>query len=581
MSANSSESLGTLDAALALIAVDPVGLGGMVLRAQGRPDINHVLTTLKAMLQPALPFRRLPAQVVDARLLGGLDLASTLNAGKPVFERGLLADADGGYLVVPMAERLSPGTTARVCAALDAGEVVVARDGFSCRSPARFAVLAVDESASEDEHVPPALLERLALVVDVASATVADMPFDARRIARARALLSEFVASDEIVHAICCAAASLGIASVRVPLFALRAARILAALDGRTHVEEADAVAVCGLVLAPRATVIPAPADQSPQQDRHDPGEPPPEETSAPAVGELDETLVDAARAAIPKHLLTRLQAPTGRARADTTGAGAQQSSPLRGRPIGTRRGDPRSGLRLNIVETLRAAAPWQTLRCASRGGDRRVHVRRDDFRINRFVQSTGSAVIFVVDASGSSALHRLAEAKGAIELLLADCYRRRDQVALIAFRGRGAVLLLPPTRSLTRARRCLATLAGGGGTPVAVAIDSANALADGLRRKGCSPIIVLLTDGRANVARDGEGGRERAEADAFAAARRSKASGLKALLVDISAAPGPHAERLAVHMGARYVPLPRADATVISQAVRAATAEVHVSRTV
>jgi magnesium chelatase subunit D len=583
MTANRSDSLGTLDVALALIAVDPIGLGGVVLRAQGCPDIKHVLTVLRTMLRPALPLRRLPAQVADARLLGGLDLASTLHAGKPVFERGLLADVDGGYLVVPMAERLPSATTARVCAALDAGEVVVARDGFTCRSPARFAVLAVDESASEDEQVPAALLERLALVVDIAPAAAApsDPLFDARRIDDARARLSEVAVSDEIIRAICCAATGLGIASVRVPLFALKAVRILAALDGRTRVEEPDAIAACRLVLAPRATLLPAPADQTPEPERQDPGEPPPEEASAPAVGELEEVLINAVRATIPEHVLAKLLAPTGRRHADTAGAGTQQSSSLRGRPIGTRRGDPRSGLRLNIVETLRAAAPWQALRCASRGGDRRVQVRRDDFRINRFVQNAGSAVIFVVDASGSSALHRLAEAKGAIELLLADCYRRRDQVALIAFRGRSAVLLLPPTRSLTRAKRCLATLAGGGGTPVAIAIDSANALADGLRRKGCSPIVVLLTDGRANVARDGEGGRERAEADAFAAARRSKASGLQALLVDISPAPGPHAERLATNMGARYLPLPHADAALISQAVRTAAAEVHLARTV
>ena len=93
-------------------------------------------------------------------------------------------------------------------------------------------------------------------------------------------------------------------------------------------------------------------------------------------------------------------------------------------------------GVRLNIVETLRAAAPWQKIRQRKSGGGS-VEVRPDDFRITRFKRRGASATIFVVDASGSSALHRLAEAKGAIELLLADCYVRRDQVALIAFRGK------------------------------------------------------------------------------------------------------------------------------------------------
>jgi hypothetical protein len=81
-------------------------------------------------------------------------------------------------------------------------------------------------------------------------------------------------------------------------------------------------------------------------------------------------------------------------------------------------------------------------------------------------VQRATTTTIFVVDASGSSALNRLAEAKGAVELLLAECYVRRDRVALVAFHGQHAELVLPPTRSLVRARRSLAGLPGGGGTP-------------------------------------------------------------------------------------------------------------------
>ncbi len=141
--------------------------------------------------------------------------------------------------------------------------------------------------------------------------------------------------------------------------------------------------------------------------------------------------------------------------------------------------------------------------------------MRREDFRVSRFKQRSETTTVFVVDASGSSALHRLAEAKGAVELLLADCYVRRDSVALIAFRGRRAELLLPPTRSLVRAKRSLAGLPGGGGTPLAAGIDAALALADAMRRRGATPVVVPLTDGRANIARDGAG-RARAGADAL-----------------------------------------------------------------
>jgi len=176
-----------------------------------------------------------------------------------------------------------------------------------------------------------------------------------------------------------------------------------------------------------------------------------------------------------------------------------------------------------------------------------------------------------VLDASGSSALHRLAEAKGAINLLLADCYVRRDEVAVIAFRGKGAELLLPPTRSLVRARRSLAALPGGGGTPLAAGLEAALRLAAQVRRNGATPVIVMLTDGRANIARDGEPGRVRAEADAMAMAQQLRAARVTALVVDTSPQPAAAAQRLAQAMAATYRALPYAGAQALNSTVRAA----------
>jgi magnesium chelatase subunit D len=232
----------------------------------------------------------------------------------------------------------------------------------------------------------------------------------------------------------------------------------------------------------------------------------------------------------------------------------------------------------LNIIETLRAAAPWQRLRrveAAMHPNEKhrpaRIEVRRADFHVTRFKQRAETTTIFVVDASGSAALHRLAEAKGAVELLLADCYVRRDRVALLAFRGIRAELLLPPTRSLARAKRSLASLPGGGGTPLAAGIDAAIALADAAQRKGETPVVIFLTDGRANVARDGKGGRARAEEEALTAGRMLRMAGLTAMLVDTSPQPQPQARRLATEMSAAYLPLPHAGAMAISRAVRSA----------
>jgi len=162
---------------------------------------------------------------------------------------------------------------------------------------------------------------------------------------------------------------------------------------------------------------------------------------------------------------------------------------------------------------------------------------------------------------------------------LLADCYVRRDEVAVIAFRGRTAEVLLPSTRSLVRAKRSLGGLPGGGGTPLAAGIEAASVMAEGLRRRGLSPTIVLLTDGRGNVARDGSTGRAPAEADALKAATQLRAARISCLLIDTSTRPSEQAMRLAGSLGARYVPLPHASSSALATAVQSAHAAQRASR--
>jgi magnesium chelatase subunit D len=500
-----------------------------------------------------------------------------------VAERGVLAEVHGGVAILAMAERLSGATAARVTVALDTGEIAVERDGLALRVPARFGVIALDEGAEPDERPPAALLDRLAFHVDLEVVSVRALVEGgpgASEVAAARRRLPDVRASDAILEALTATAMALGIGSLRAVQFALRAARAAAALAGRDAADEDDAAVAGRLVFAARATRLPAPPPEEEAKD-----ETPPPESQADAGDEgdqddedldrpLEDMVLEAAQAAIPEALLEQLaRVDGGSARGRPGGrAGAMQKAKLRGRPVGTHRGEPRGGARLNVVETLRNAAPWQPLRRREAGrvaASGRIDVRPEDFRVTRFKQRAQTTTIFVVDASGSSALNRLAEAKGAVELLLAQSYVRRDQVALIAFRGQGAELLLPPTRSLVRAKRSLAGLPGGGGTPLAAGIDAAVELADAVRRKGDTPSVILLTDGRANVGRDGNPGRAQAEEEALAAARRLCSAGFAAILLDTSPRPQPQAEKLSQAMGARYVPLPYADAATMSLVVR------------
>jgi len=582
--------------AAALLALDPRGLGGARLMGPAGPVRDAWLDTLRQLLPPATPWRRLPQHASEERLSGGLDLQATLAAGRPVLQQGLLAAADGGVVVAAMAERLAAGTAAQVAAALDGGCVRIERDGLSAVVPARVALVALDEAEGDDTPLASALADRLALWLPLAGLSWRDVPDAAQvaelaeAVAAARARVEAVEVPEDVLTALLATTLALGVDSPRAAWGALRVARASAALFGRGMATADDASCAARLVLAPRATRLPAPRDEQEPDDTAEP--PPPDDaqepdspdTPPPSLDEpqsLEDQVLDAAEAAIPAGLLAQLLHGVGpRTRAAQGGkAGAAKASRQRGRPLGARRGPPVQGARLHLVATLRAAAPWQPLRrhaweaMPGRGAGPRVHVRSDDFHVRRFSERRGTTTVFAVDASGSSALHRLAEAKGAVELLLAECYVRRDEVAVVAFRGAGAELLLPPTRSLVRAKRSLAGLPGGGGTPLAAGIDAALRVAAQVRRDGASPLLVLLTDGRANVTLAGMGGRAQAAEEALAAARRLRALGVPCLLVDTSVRPEPAAAALALAMGARYLALPQADARALSGAVQAAQA--------
>ena len=508
-------------AALALrcLHVDP-GLGAH-LRARAGPVRDLWCAGLPA------PQLRLHPDIGDEALLGGLDLPATLEAGRPVHRAGLLAR--DGLLVLPMAERSTPALAGRLARALDEGRGLIALD------------------EGEEAGAPAALRDRLAFHLDLDGIPwgAASAPSEGPAEGAAPAVPADAI--DRLVRT----AFALGVGSLRAPGLALRAARAAAAATGDDVGDDHLRFAV-ETVLAPRATRLP-------EADRDEaPPPPPPVEPSdgdgGEATGQAPDRLLDAARAVLPEDLLARLASTHG---ASGDGSGAARKDGKRGRPRPSRPGR-RDGRRLDLLATLRAAAPWQRLR----GGSLRtgLEVRAADFRWRRHEDRSERLVVFVVDASGSAAAHRLAEAKGAVELLLGEAYAKRDQVALVGFRGRGAEVLLPPTRSLVRTKRRLAGLPGGGGTPLASGLEAALTLSLRARRHGLDPALVAMTDGRPNVARDGTPGRPQAWSDAEAMSRLVRARGVPALVVDTGTRPTAQLRDLAGLMGGPCIPLPRAD---------------------
>lgn len=577
--------------AIALLERQPHRLGGVWLRAPHGPVRE---AWLQALSRQALPLLRAPGSVDTARWLGGLDLAATLHSGRVREQPGLLRQAHGGLLCLPMAERFAPALTASLAQTLDRGGV----DQGGDVQPSRFGVVALDESLDDEAPLAPALQERLGLWIDLRELPPSAAQGSAQ-VHRVSSASSVVVAGDSALQALCGTAQALGIDSLRVAQRALDVACAHAGLHGRDHVADEDLAYACRTVLAPRARQWPA--DAGPPQEATDspdtesanetPPEPPPpaeppEATSpseadgdAPPPGtppELDpDTLqammVAAAAARLPPDLLQRLMtgaAPTRSSGQGTSGQARQGAQ--RGRPLPPRPGRPGGHARLHVLATLRAAAPRQRLRGRHDSGQA-LRIRAEDFHVHRYQQRSPSCLILALDASGSAALHRLAEAKGAVQLLLEQSYARRDSVCVVGFRGAQAQLLLPMTRSLVRARRALTGLPGGGGTPLASALQLAHEQASQLQRQGITPILVVLSDGKANVTLQGLGGRVQAQEEARHWAGVWQRTGHAGLWIDTAPQPEVQARQLADLLGARYLPMPQLQSQRLAQALQAA----------
>lgn len=530
--------------ALDLLAIDPEGLRGLVVRARAGPVRDTLVAALSGLKQPLIKLH--PAMPRDA-LLGGLDLSRTLSSGHLVQTEGLLQRP--GTWVLTMAERCPPDLAAILSTALDA------------RPDA--ALILLDEGSEPDERAPTVLAERLAFHLSLDGIGRLEAKPPPKRIA----MKNDTVLPDQAIASLTTLASGLGIASLRAPTLTIAAARAHACLKGRELVNEDDIRIAAELVLAARATQFPPePSDDDAPREAPPDG---PQDHTEDARGSHefpDEILIDAVKALLPPDLLELTLARPSRS-AKGSGAGQRTKGNRRGRPLPSRPGRLDGTARLDLVATLRAAAPWQTMR---RRGNGPVKVLPSDVHLRRYEEKSDRLVIFAVDASGSAALARLAEAKGAVELLLARSYAARDHVALIGFRGTEADLLLPPTRSLVQTKRRLAALPGGGGTPLALGLQAAAELASTSRAQGLSPMLALLTDGRANIALDGSSNRAQAVADSERIALWLKSEGIPAIVLDVGTRPQPKLADLSKRMDASYLPLPRADAARMSEVLGA-----------
>jgi magnesium chelatase subunit D len=539
--------------AITLLAIDPQRLGGLVIRARAGPAQAAMLAAVQSL---DLAKVKLQHHMTVEVLNGDIDLTASL-AGRQLVTRKSIFDCAPSLFILPMAERSAPQFSARICQALEEGR--------------GHALLALDEGVEVGDGLPDALTDRLAFHVtldDLALQDLSPMTLP-RSLEDIRAAVRGVTLPAEVMEEAVILAASLGISSLRAPLLLGYAAQAHAALHARYEVTEEDLKLAVMLVYPHRATRLPQDPEPEAPSEQTNPAEAPQDPNQAITPNDL---MIEAVKAVLPPGVLAQLQTVVKQP-ASGSGSGARRKGNHRGRPLPARLGPKNSGARVDLVASLRAAIPWQTLRKAANPEAVGPIFKASDLRHKRYEIGSDRLLIFTVDASGSAAVARLAEAKGAVELLLGEAYARRDHVALYAFRGTGSEALLPPTRSLVQTKKRLAALPGGGATPLAAGLAAAFQLALQERRNGLTPTLILLTDGRANVALDGSNDRAQAAADALMLAQKIAEAQIPALVIDTTIRPEKTLQTLAGKMRANYIALPRSDAKSVSGAVSSALA--------
>ena len=539
--------------AITLLAIDPQRLGGLVIRARAGPAQAAMLAAVQSL---DLAKVKLQHHMTVEVLNGDIDLTASL-AGRQLVTRKSIFDCAPSLFILPMAERSAPQFSARICQALEEGR--------------GHALLALDEGVEVGDGLPDALTDRLAFHVtldDLALQDLSPMTLP-RSLEDIRAAVRGVTLPAEVMEEAVILAASLGISSLRAPLLLGYAAQAHAALHARYEVTEEDLKLAVMLVYPHRATRLPQDPEPEAPSEQTNPAEAPQDPNQAITPNDL---MIEAVKAVLPPGVLAQLQTVVKQP-ASGSGSGARRKGNHRGRPLPARLGPKNSGARVDLVASLRAAIPWQTLRKAANPEAVGPIFKASDLRHKRYEIGSDRLLIFTVDASGSAAVARLAEAKGAVELLLGEAYARRDHVALYAFRGTGSEALLPPTRSLVQTKKRLAALPGGGATPLAAGLAAAFQLALQERRNGLTPTLILLTDGRANVALDGSNDRAQAAADALMLAQKIAEAQIPALVIDTTIRPEKTLQTLAGKMRAHYIALPRSDSKSVSGAVSSALA--------
>jgi len=506
--------------------------------------------------QSAVPVVELPLGATEDRVCGTIDIERALAAGRKAFDPGLLARANRGFLYIDEVNLLEDHLVDLLLDVAVTGINKVEREGVSVEHPAGFVL--IGSGNPEEGELRPQLLDRFGLHAEVTTENYLQNRVDIivrrerydrdreafcesfaseqeqlrKRITKARVGLNKLTISRAVLEKIAQLCADLKVDGHRGELTIMRAARALAAFEGRRAVTEEHVKKVSAMALRHRlrrdALDETATSEQIEQavEEVFPSTPPPPKPSSGNGGGDTPQRQEGPGK--------SDKQAPRQRATASGSSARPNTADVLSPPGVEKKSGEVRldehlrtdrkeksitqsrrvsggkaalaqrrgrytravafrsAGARIAIDATLRALAGLDA--------SLRVPVSSEALRYKLLKHKQGTLFVFAIDASGSMAANRIARAKSTILKLLRKSYLNRDSVAIVSFHGTTANVELPPSRSILRARRVLDSLRMGGSTPLALGLVTTIELLELVGNKFGDAVVLLFTDGRSNV---------------------------------------------------------------------------------
>ena len=541
------------DLAFELTAINPSLFGGIILKGATHDHMEPIFSFFK---NSEIKLNKIFSNFSITDLNGGIDPLESLQKGYLVQRKGIL-NRSCWFLCTSLNEmpRALQSMLNRQMDNIKMGPL-----------------LALDDWFRKNESFPAQLCDRLAFSIDLTE--VRFIQYFPNFFSIIEPTLPKAKITEAQIQSVVVSAIQFGIDDIRPAYMTIAASQYLATLDDRVTVEQNDLTLAATLILAHRAQIIPEETDNNQQDDTQKENEDVDKEENRQKnnnkINLPTEVLIEAIKASLPENIYEHLKNNIRQKAKTGSGFGNRQKSRVKGRPKPSRNVPPGDQERIDIVSTLRSAAPWQKLRKRQLKTSKNIVILPGDLHTFNFEDRSERVIIFLVDASGSAAMNRLGESKGAIELMLADSYARRDFVSLISFRDTSAEILLPPTRSLVQTKKRLSSLMAGGGTPLATGLDAGIKLAQNCKRSGKMPSLAILTDGKANIDLDGFPNREKALSDSVLVGEIGKKFGMKSVFIDCGKRPNNNLKTIANSMGGNYVSLPRTNATKISNLIQA-----------